>query len=226
MNLYEQQSTFNPNMPLRLLDYAVTLFKKFIEMSKKNIFGRTLIHLPVPRLVVFYNGTIDMPEEMELKLSDAFPPDLRDLSDIEVRVRMININAGKNRKLLEACKPLHEYSWIVDTIRNNKSRFKKMNDDKEILEMAIDKTLDTMPDSFLLKPFLEAHRAEVKGMLFDEYNEEKIRNLFKEEGRQEGENRFAQLIEQLLKDKRFEDVEKATTDTTFRDKLYNEFQIA
>ena len=39
----------------------------------------------------------------------------------------------------------------------------------------------------MIKPFLEAHRAEVKGMLLAEYNEAETMELFKEDGRKEKE---------------------------------------
>ena len=38
----------------------------------------------------------------------------------------------------------------------------------------------------MIKPFLDAHRAELKGMLLEEYNETEVMELFKEEGRIEG----------------------------------------
>ena len=43
-----------------------------------------------------------------------------------------------------------------------------------------------MPGDFVIKPFLEAHRAEVKGMLLTEYDEVEQMRLFKEDGREEG----------------------------------------
>jgi len=56
INLYEQQSSYNPNMPLRLLQYLGNLFEKYITERNLNKYGSTLIMLPVPKLVVFYNG--------------------------------------------------------------------------------------------------------------------------------------------------------------------------
>ena len=56
INLYEQQSSYNPNMPLRLLQYLGNLFEKYITERDLNKYGSTLISLPVPKLVVFYNG--------------------------------------------------------------------------------------------------------------------------------------------------------------------------
>lgn len=174
MVLIEQQSTFNPNLPLRMLQYTGNLYEKYVIQKKYNKYGSKLILLPVPRLVAFYNGTIEKENEIILRLSDSFPEKID--SDIEVKVRMININYGKNQEILNKCKPLGEYAWIVDRIRNN-------NGD---VESAIDKAISEMPNSFIIKPFLLAHRSEVKGMLLTEYNEAETMELFKEEGREEG----------------------------------------
>ena len=176
MDLYEQQSSFNPNMPLRMLQYVGNLYEKYIIEHKLNKYGSKLIQLPVPKLVVFYNGEKDVEDEVELKLSDSFPEGSK--SDIEVKVRMINVNYGRNKKLLDNCKPLKEYSWLVNQIRSNQK-----NDE---IESAIDRSISEMPDDFIIKPFLLAHRSEVKGMLLTEYNEAATMELFKEDGKKEG----------------------------------------
>ena len=121
----------------------------------------------------------DQPDEQILRLSDSFPKGAD--SDIEVKVRMLNVNSGRNQRLLETCKPLGEYSWLVEEIRkNNKTK------DQEGAGSAIDLAISEMPDSFIIKPFLVAHKAEVKGMLLTEYNEAEQMELFKEDGRREG----------------------------------------
>ena len=181
VNMYEQQSTFNPNMPLRLMQYTGNVYEKLITLWQKNKFGKKLIQLPVPKLVVFYNGTTEEPDETVLNLSDAFPEDKRSDADISVRVRMININTGRSPKVVEACKPLDEYTWLVSKIRE---REKIMP-----LEAAVDAALDEMPNDFLIRPYLEANRVEVKKMLLTEYNEAKTMEMFKNEGREEGESR-------------------------------------
>ena len=138
--------------------------------------------LPVPRLVVFYNGVEEKANESTLRLCDAFAPEHRDSADISVTVRMININKGHSLSLMDSCQPLSEYAWSVDSVR----QYKKTDN----LEAAIDKTLDSMPDSFIIKPFLEEHRAEVKNMLLTEYDEaetlEMIKRDYLAEGRAEG----------------------------------------
>lgn len=141
-----------------------------------NKYGSKLLPLPVPKLIVFYNGEKDVEDEIELKLSDSFPEGSK--SDVEVRVRMINVNYGRNTKLLESCKPLQEYSWLVNQIRSNQK-----NDE---IESAIDRSISEMPDGFVIKPFLLAHRSEVKGMLLTEYNEAATMELFKADGVREG----------------------------------------
>ena len=117
MNLYEQQSTYNPNMPLRMMQYIGNLYEKYIKQHELNKYDSELIKLPVPKLVVFYNGTTNQEDETILKLSDSFPEGSE--TDIEVIVRMININHGHNMELLDACRPLREYSWLIHQIRSN-----------------------------------------------------------------------------------------------------------
>ena len=58
-----------------------------------------------------------------------------------------------------------------------------------------------MPDDFIIKPFIIANRAEVKNMLFEEFDEKKYMNLFIEEGREEGRNeRNKEVAADLLRE--------------------------
>ena len=178
MSVYEHQSSYNPNMPVRMLEYVGKLYSGYITKNKVNKYGSTQIMLPVPKLVVFYNGTTDKDDEVILKLSDAFNENHRVESDIEVRVRMLNVNYGHNAKLMEGCKPLMEYSWFVDRIRE----YQKENS----LEESVKKAIENMPESFRIKSFLAVHMEEIKGMLDTEYNEAEVHEAFKAEGHAEG----------------------------------------
>lgn len=164
MSMYEQQSTFNPNMPLRFLQYLSSLYEKYIRMRDLNKFGFTRVMLPAPKLVVFYNGIDEQPEEQELKLSQSFIAGKN--GDVEVTVRMINVNAGHNRKLLEACKALQEYSWVVDRIRDGKKGMTTPGLD------IISSVIDAIPADFEIFRFMKAHKSEVVDMLLTEYDEE------------------------------------------------------
>ncbi len=96
---------------------------------------------------------------------------------------MININWGKNRSLLEKCKPLGEYSWFVEETRKNQSANRELKD-------AIGKAIDDMPDDYLIKQLLVANRAEVEDMCITEVDEAEYNDLLRAEceakGREEG----------------------------------------
>ncbi|MBQ1927035.1 MAG: hypothetical protein II180_13055 [Proteobacteria bacterium] len=180
LNLYEQQASYNPNMPLRQLQYLGNLYEAYVEKNDFDKYGRKLIPLPVPRFMVFYNGLDKVAEDSILRLSDAFPPGAN--ADVEVRVRMLDINYGKNQALLEKCKPLMEYAWIVREIRE---RAKKAD-----IKTAVDSVIDDLPDSFVLKLFLVVHKLEVGTMLLTEYDEvkhyERVYRDAHREGKDEG----------------------------------------
>ena len=67
-------------------------------------------------------------------------------------------------------------------------------------------------------------------MLLTEYNEAKTMELFKEEGRaegrMEGEARLSALITRLISLGRTDDIAKAASDQTYRNRLYEEFSLA
>ena len=163
LSVWEHQSSYNPNVPMRFFIYAAKLYEKYIATSNYNPYSSKPQKVPCPKCICFYNGTEDQPDNKVLRLSDAFDGE----ADIEVQVTMLNINYGKNRLLMEACKPLQEYAWLVDTIRRHQ-------DNEKNLEMAIDATLNEMPEDFLIRKFLLSNKAEVKGMFLTEYNQEKV----------------------------------------------------
>ena len=177
INFYEQQSTFSPNVPLRIFMYAGKAYDKFVENRNINVYSTTLQKIPTPRCICFYNGRNKKEDKVILKLSDAFTNSAD--PQIEDTVTMYNINYGHNKELLEACKPLREYSWLIEEIRQNK---KNGNE----IETAVDMALDSMPEDFVIRQFLLDNRAEVKDVFLTEYNEQKTMAAFKDEGFEEG----------------------------------------
>lgn len=183
LNLYEQQSTVNPNMPLRDLIYVARQFEKYIR--DRTIYSSKQIQIPVPRFVVFYNGTVDQPEKRILKLSDAYKTEASD-PDLELKVTMLNINLGHNKELLDKCRTLKEYAIYVDRVRTHSKEM--------AIEEAVRLSVDECIQEGVLAGFLSAQRAEVIAMSIFEYNEEielkKIRedeySLGLEAGRAEG----------------------------------------
>ena len=175
INLFEHQSTFNPNMPLRQLLYLAHIYEAHVHESQESLFSPKLLNLPAPKLYVFYNGTEQEDEEKILYLSDSFNGE----GDIEAKVRMVNINYGHNEQLLHTCRQLGEYSWLIAEIRyNTNSQFMSLSE-------AIDNAIMKMPENYSIKDVIEKHQVEVKGMLFSEAETEfemnKLKNQFKRE---------------------------------------------
>lgn len=91
LSLYEHQSTYNPNLPLRFLLYLSELYEKMI--TGKNVYGTKIIQIPAPKFIVFYNGKEERPEKEVIKLSDAYMVQDEKVS-LELMVDVLNINAG------------------------------------------------------------------------------------------------------------------------------------
>ena len=107
LNLYEHQSTCNPNMPMRGLFYFSRLYEKYIAVQDINIYSSAAKTFPFPRHVVFYNGTAEEPDRKVLRLSDLYeivPGDSH--PSLECETLMLNINYGHNRSLMEKCRRL------------------------------------------------------------------------------------------------------------------------
>ena len=177
IQLYEQQSTVNPNMPLRDLMYVCDRFEKYI--IDKDIYSRKLIKLPTPRFIVFYNGTEKQPERKELHLSDAFEiPE--ETPSLELHVTQLNINQGYNSNLLEKCPTLFQYMQYVDLVRQHRRKYPLT----EAVQLAVDYCIA----NGILTDFLSANKAEVIKMSIYEYDEELHKKTLHDEGYEDGFN--------------------------------------
>lgn len=195
MNLYEHQSTYNPNMPIRGLLYFARLFEKFITKQNLDIYNSTLQKLPTPRYIVFYNGTREQPDKTILRLSDAF---LHKDSCLECKVTMLNINYGRNKELMEKCKRLEEYSYFIGRVKILLAQSYPLTD-------AINRVMDECINQNILKDILTQQRAEVLGVLLSTFNKELYEKGLKDnaynEGLTQGRTEGAQdkLYEQIRK---------------------------
>lgn len=178
LNMYEHQSTYSPNLPVRFLIYLAQEYQMVIERAERSPYGSGRISLPTPQCVVFYNGTKEMPEEQSLKLSDAFE-NKKARADVELTVRMLNINHGCNRALMEKCKVLEEYAQLVAATRDY------MYSEKD-MESALNRAIEDCIEKGVLKEFLLKNRTEVLGMLLEEFDAEKYERTLRIEGREEG----------------------------------------
>ena len=175
LSLYEHQSTYNPNMPLRFLLYLADVYS---DLSKdENLYGRKRIPLPVPKCIVFYNGQEDRPDYEELRLSDSYMVH-EEGAALELRVDVLNINVGHNKKLLESCQTLQDYAQYVHRVR---MKAKQMP-----IEAAVEQTIEECIRENILRDFLMKNKAEAKKVSIYEYNEEEHLRMEREEAFEEG----------------------------------------
>ena len=222
LSMYEHQSTYSPNLPVRFLIYLAQEYQMVIEKAEKSLYGTGQISLPTPQCIVFYNGVREMPEERTLKLSDAFE-NKKVRADVELTVRMLNINYGHNKQLMEKCRILEEYSKLVAVIRECMTVEKDM-------QTALNRAVDSCIEKGILKEFLLKNRAEVLGMLLEEFDAEKyertIRSEGREEGREEGEVKVNRLGILLTEAGRSDEFLKSLSDRELQKKLFAEFGLA
>lgn len=182
LSLYEHQSTMSGNLPVRFMIYLAEEYQKIIQSAKRSLYGSSRIVLPSPRCVVFYNGEEDAggdaADEWEISLSEAFEGSAWG-SDVEVKVHVLNINWGHNRELMEKCPLLGQYSQFVAIGR------KYMAEGTEIRE-AYAKAIDYCIEHDILKRFFKDNKAEVLGMILEEFDADKYERTIREEGKEMG----------------------------------------
>ena len=169
LNIYEHQSTYNPNMPLRELIYFVTIIKTLAQTRNR---GET------------------RPEREVLRLSDAYE-NQSDEPQLELMCTVYNINPGNNEDLKKRSQTLREYMIFVGYVNENLAKAKKSGKD---YETAIRDAVNRCIAEDILKEFLLERGEDVqKIMMFDLTYEKQMENAKREwyndgveEGRAEG----------------------------------------
>lgn len=172
----EHQSTVNYNMPLRDVIYYGRTMEKLVD--PKALYRRKLVTIPTPEFYVFYNGDEPFPSEQVLKLSDAYldkskPPML------ELTVNVININLPENHTLLSQCRPLYEYSWFIQRIKDYMAGGMER-------DTAITQTLKDCERESIMVDFVRKHGTEAVNMLFTQFNMDDALEVRYEEGVEDG----------------------------------------
>ena len=167
--LYEHQSTYNPNMPMRDLFYIASEYQKLVD--GKSLYSSTLQKVPAPKFLVFYNGTKEMEDSRTEYLSEAFESLIGE-PDLELKVATLNINKGHNRELMEQCKVLGEYAQYVDRVREYVG---KMG-----LDAGVSRAVNECIRDGILAEFLQQNRAEAEKVSIFEYNKEEEERKLRE----------------------------------------------
>lgn len=191
--MFEQQSSKNDNMPLRFLHYLSDVYREMF--SNDVLHRRSMIKIPVPHFVTFYNGLEKwIEEEEEIKLSDMYEIPV-DNPQLELKVQVININ--KDVDILSKCETLRGYMTFV-----NKTRYKTQVERKDV-KQAVLEAIDECTEENILVDFFEKHREEVVEVSIYDYDEEKVRKTLADEAREEGrlEGEIIHIIKKVKKSK-------------------------
>ena len=163
--MIEHQSTINPNMPLRLLEYVTRIYGNKVDSKTK--FSNQLIPLAKPEFIVFYTGKENIPPESYLYLSDAFPKDPSEthLSDsnltLELVVKVCKIRSETPSPVVHNCPDLKQYVQFLKLIEQAKA-----TGQKQPLTWAIREAVHHN----ILKEYLERNGGEVLSILMTEYD--------------------------------------------------------
>ena len=209
--LYEHQSTYNPNIPLRDLFYISAEYQKLV--NRKSLYSSSLQKIPAPYFIVFYNGTEKEEEYWENSLSEAYE-NLSGEPRLELKVITLNINDGHNKELMEQCQTLREYAQYVTKVR-------KYTKEME-LDAAVERAVEECIREGILEDFLRDNRSEVIAVSIFEYNkdeeEKKLRRAEYEAGYDTGygsgfdtgkETELNALLQRMLRNEKYSDVDIA-----------------
>ena len=172
----EHQSTINENMPLRHLIYLGRTLEKLID--ERSMYRQKRIGIPTPEFYVFYNGNDPFPVEKIMHISDAYL-ERRGHFMLELEVKVININLTSGHKLLEQCRPMYEYSWLIQRIKDYLAQ--KWDRDSAIIQAVKD-----CREKGILVDFVQKYGSEAVNMLYTQFNMEDAKEVWQEEAYNEG----------------------------------------
>ena len=165
LNLYEHQSTWNPNMPLRNLFYAAKEYQ--VLTRDQSLYAPQLVKIPTPNFVVFYNG--------DKEIGDP---------GLELKVKVLKIAPEKNKELLDTYQVLKEYMLFVERVRLHAKTM--------TVGAAVHRAVTECIREGILSDFLSQNRVEVIAVSIFEYDEERelalMRKAIASEARKEGNN--------------------------------------
>ena len=183
MSLYEHQSSFCPNLPLRGLFYFSSVYKSYIEPVKRRLYSTSRLEILFPQYIVFYNGTEERPEREELKLSKLFIGNGKGKKpSLECTALVLNVNYGHNKELMERCKTLKQYAQFIAGIRKNLAYSMAPCE-------AVEQAVDACIRNDILADILRKNRSEIMDSILTEWDEDEYRDYLKEEGMRIGEER-------------------------------------
>ena len=183
--LIEQQSSWNPNMPLRFLWYLAKLYRRQVPCDMQ--YHIKLVPLETPEFYVLYNGRETEPPYQVLRLEDAFEETPVGDSLLRLDVPCYNVNATPGNELLEKCYELRSYSVFVAKVREGR-------DSGMTLDDAIIAAIHYCINQDLMADYFKENESEVLDMVSTKWDwnealrvaKEDAAEMAREEGMEKG----------------------------------------
>jgi hypothetical protein len=158
---------------------VLLFFEIYFELGN-TLYKRDLIKLPKPEFYMLYNGKEAYPPTGTMRLSEAFEG-LAEGEEpaLELVVNVININYDLQGVSLSKSNDLNGYALFVEMVRTWESQGKDL---REAIRLAMDECLAKE----ILTEFFMTHKEEVYAMFSLVYDEDKAKEIAREEGREEG----------------------------------------
>lgn len=150
--LVEAQSTFSPNIPLRMLIYLAKTYNEYIEEHQLSLYREKKVSIPRPELYVIYTGEKEAPDI--LRLSDMYEGS--GSADLTVRV----LRDGQPGDILS------QYVDFCQVANEQVSLYGRTDE-------ALMSTIQLCLEQGILVPFLDSRKKEVVDIMTRLFSQEK-----------------------------------------------------
>ena len=150
--LVEAQSTFSPNIPLRMLMYLAKTYNEYIEEHQLSLYREKKVSIPRPELYVIYTGEKEAPDI--LRLSDMYEGS--GSADLTVRV----LRDGQPGDILS------QYVDFCQVANEQVSLYGRTDE-------ALMSTIQICRERGVLVPFLDSRKKEVVDIMTRLFSQEK-----------------------------------------------------
>ena len=177
--LVEHQSTVNENMPFRCLEYVTRIYEGIVPPKMR--YAEKMFKIPNPDFYVVYVGKKDLPQEQELRLSDAFYE--KDSSKLELVVKLKNCSDSRMLPFTRSCDILKEYCQFIEIVERTYNRLFPKRSFKKAIEIAMEQGI--------LVDYLDRKSREVINMLCAKYDYKMDIAVKKQEAFEDGQQQKA-----------------------------------
>lgn len=182
----EAQSTWNNNMPLRLLMYIAEYYQKYVKEHDLDIYSGKAVEIPMPRFYVVYTGA-EKPKRNKITFQDIYP----ECTSLNLEAEILSLRNTEG--------VLAEY---IALSLNYKSRYNDLRNKQvsveEARKTAVVETIEKFSKGFTISPYIKKNKKEVIDMLDIMYDQEYVFKTALRNARREGKAKAEKKAEKEI----------------------------